>query len=724
LSIKFNKAISPNSTGTNQYLYIYKSSDLGNPIYSCIASNDVFEKSDDVYIVNDSTLTIDYPGTFEVNTEYFVKITTGAIEATLTGDPFGGIDNSESNYWRFTTIAPPEWATDYPVITDQTEDDMILRGMTQKTGNYYYVVTSSSTTPTEDQIVNGLDENGDPAAITGNGSITADTEFSSTLDITKLTVAAQYYLYVIAQENVYNLYSVIEQLPFTRNVINTWTGNIDSDFGNIDNWSGSSYEINGSILIPSSSSNYPIITGNRQVFNVEVEAGAQLTIDNNSTLTATGDFDMYSSTTLNASLLNKGTLTVNGETRVHQIVTANNRSYYVCSPVSGVTGYSIGADIGVYYWENSANDWVAYDATSAFQPARGYVVRSNNSELLFTGNLNNADVTIGVERRNDDDGEGWNMIGNPYPSSVDWDLVPTKQNIFDGFWVFLNDQSLYGAYNATSGTAVNIANSRIPSNHAFWVRVEKGFTSGQVVFDNTCRLHNDTSYLKNATISINPTLKIAGVNGNYRDEIAMVFNDNATLDIDDFDSEKKFSSNTNFVQLFTTVANRDLCINGMPLYNTNDTIPLNIEIKNPGTYSIERVEYSNFPANHTVLLEDLEEGKTVDLIAEGSYTFTTTTSGTITNRFNLIFAGDFATAIRPSKQQPKAKVYSFKKSIIIETPDLKDAAYTIYSINGQAIAQSKIGANTRTTVNISKPGIYIVKLVYSGGVESQKVIIN
>jgi hypothetical protein len=158
LSIKFNKAISPNSTGTNQYLYIYKSSDLGNPIYSCIASNDVFEKSDDVYIVNDSTLVIDYPGTFEVNTEYFVKITTGAIEATLTGDPFGGIDNSESNYWRFTTIAPPIWGDNYPRITNQTETAVDINGETQKDGNFYYVVTKSSTAPSASQIIAGNDE--------------------------------------------------------------------------------------------------------------------------------------------------------------------------------------------------------------------------------------------------------------------------------------------------------------------------------------------------------------------------------------------------------------------------------------------------------------------------------------------------------------------------------------------------------------------------------------
>ncbi len=722
LTIDFDKDIQANSGTTNKYLYLYEE---GNPTFIYQYTFQGSSISPAGISISGTTMTIDFPSDLNINTNYYLTIDAGAIEAVATGDPFGGIDNSESNNWRFKTVAPPEWTTGYPSIVNQTENNLDLLGQTQKDGNFYYVVTKSATPPTEAQIVSGLDENGDPALITGNGSMSADTEFSSTLDISGLAISIDHYIYIVSQETTYNLYSTIEQLHFIRNVINRWTGSVDNDFNNTNNWSGNSYEIYGSIYIPANSTNYPEISGDIQVNNIEIEAGAQLTISSGSSLTATGDLDLYSSTSVNASLLTLGTLTVNGESRVHQIVTANNRSYYICAPVNGATGYSIGADLGVYYWDNPSNNWVAYNQTSSLEPARGYVVRSNASELLFTGSLNNSDVSIGVLRQNDDDGEGWNLIGNPYPSAVNWDLVPVKDNILDGFWVFLNDQSQYGAYNANSTTAVNITNSVIPSNHAFWVKVLKGFTNGQVTFNNTVRVHNNTTYLKNVTTSSNPTLKIAGVNGSYRDEIAIVFNNNATIDMDEFDSEKKFSNNSNFIQFFTSASGKDLCINGLPLYSNDYTIPLNFNVKSAGTYTIERVDYSNFPNDHTVLLTDSVENKTVDLIADGSYTFSTSVTGIINNRFSLTFKGDFATAIKPNiTNNKKTTIYSYDKHIVIKVPELKNAKYHIYSINGQLIKEGLLGSGTSTTVNIEKRGIYIVKVVYKGGVESQKVIIN
>ncbi len=722
LTIDFDKNIQANSGTSNKYLYLYET---GNASYIYQYTFQGGGISPAGITISGTTMTIDFPADLNLNTDYFITIDAGAIESAATGDPFGGIDNSVSNNWRFKTIAPPEWAVDYPRIENLNESSLDLLGQTQKGGNYYYVITKSTTAPTEAQIVAGQDENGATALIAGNDVMTADLEFKSVLNITTLDVSVSHYIYIVSQETAYSLYSEIVQIEFIRNVVSTWTGATDNAFNNLNNWSGNSYETFGSIYIPASASNFPLLTGTIKVHNIEVEAGAEITIDASSSITATGSLDLYSSTTQNASLLNDGTLTVDGETRVHQIVTASTQSYYISSAVNGATQNAIGADLGMFYWDNPTNNWAVASPTASMSPAGGYVVRSSNSELLFKGELNNGSITIGVLRQNDDDGEGWNLVGNPYPSAVDWDLSGfTKQNLFDGFWVFLNDQSQYGAYNKVSGTAVNITNSLIPSNHAFWVKVKKGYTTGQLQFTNPVRVHNDTSYLKNATLSTNPTLKIAGVNGTYRDEIAVVFNDNATVDIDDFDSEKKFSSNSNFIQFYTTVENKELCINGYPKYTSDFTIPLSFRVNQAGTYTIERVDYSNFPATNTVIIEDLLENKTIDLIADGSYTFSTSAVGDITDRFLLTFKGDFATAVAPDKKIQNAQIYSYDRFIVIKVPELKDAEYMIYSINGQVIKNGVLGPNTTTTINIERTGLYIVKVVHDGGVESQKVILK
>ncbi len=720
LTIDFDKNIQANSGITNKYLYLYEA---GNPsyVYQYTFQGGTISPSGAISI-SGSALTIDFPADLNLNTDYYITIDNGAIESASTGDPYGGIDNSVSNNWRFKTIAPPEWAVDYPRIEYQTEDNLDLLGQTHKSGNYYYVVTRSTTAPTEAQIVAGQDENSAAALIIGNGTMTANTEFSSSLDISGLTINLDHYIYVVAQETTYSLYSTTEQIIFVRNVVNTWTGAVSNVFNEPGNWS-EAYVNSGSMYVLQTATNFPLLDATIEVNNIEVESGAQLTVGTSGNVTVLGTLDLYSSATQNASFINDGTFTINAnKVRIHQTISANTRDYYVSSPVVGATQNNSGADLGMYYWDNATGNWILASPTSSMVATTGYVLRSNN-DLVFTGALNNGIQTATVYRSTS--GLGWNLIGNPYPSAIDWtDSGFTKTNVVDAFWIYLNDQEQYGVYNTPGGVAVNITNPQIPSNHAFWVKVPDPNTSGDVRFTNAVRVHNNTSYLKNASASTNPTLKIAGVNDTYRDEIAVVFNDNATPNMDEYDSEKKFSSNDNFIQFFTTVESKELCINGYPLYTSDFTIPLSFQVEQPGTYSIERVDYSNFPGDHTVLLEDVLENKTVDLIAEGSYTFSVNGTGTVTDRFLLTFKGDFATAIDPISKKSITQIYGYNKSIIIKTTDLQDANYKIYDVNGQLIKEGLLTSNIKTSVNIGRNGLFVVKIIYKNGVDSKKVVLN
>ncbi len=719
LSIDFDKNIQANSGTSNKYLYLYEAGNASF-IYQYTFQGGGISPSG--ITISGTTMTIDFPADLDLNVDYYITIDAGAIEAASTGDPFGGIDNSVSNNWRFKTIAPPEWTVDYPRIENQGESSLDLLGQTEKAGNYYYVVTRSTTAPTEAQIVAGQDENGATALISGNGSMTANTQFSSTLDITGLTINLNHYIYVVSQESAYSLYSTIEQLNFQRDILNTWTGSVSNVFNEPGNWSAT-YVNSGSMYVPQTASNYPLLDATIEVNNIEVEAGAQLTVGTSGNITVLGSLDLYSTSTQNASFINNGTFTINSDkVRIHQAVSTSTRNYYVSSPVAGATQNSIGADLGMYYWDNPTGNWMLASPTAAMVPTTGYVLRSNNS-LVFTGAINNGIQTATVSRSIS--GLGWNLIGNPYPSAVDWTSAGfTKTNVVDAFWIYLNDQDKYGVYNTPGGTAVNITNPQIPSNHCFWVKVPSPNTTGDVRFTNNVRVHNNTSYLKNATLSTNPTLKIAGVNGTYRDEIAILFNENATIDFDEYDSEKKFSSNTNYIQFFTTSEDKDVCINGYPLYTNDFTVPLSFKADQTGTFSIEKIDYSNFPGNHTVILEDLVENKTVDLIADGNYTFNVSSAGTITDRFLLTFKGDFATAIDYDNKVLKSQIFGFKKSIIIKSKDLKDARYKIFNIKGQLIKEGLTVPNSRTEVNIGTGGIFIVKVIHSNGVESEKVILN
>ena len=230
LSIQFDKDIQLNQSATNKYVYVYDEANPGSPVYQCILQSGASQFPSQVYISGTNTLVIDPTVDFEFNTNYYVIIDAGAIEA-LSGDPYAGIDNSVSNNWRFATVASPVWATNYPAIQNQDETTLDLVGQTDKSGNYYYVITSSAVAPTEAQIEAGQDENGQPAIISGNNVMTANTLFSEIdIDISILTINIDHYIYVLAKDGTYGLYSTIEQLSFIRNVTNNWTGNVSNVF--------------------------------------------------------------------------------------------------------------------------------------------------------------------------------------------------------------------------------------------------------------------------------------------------------------------------------------------------------------------------------------------------------------------------------------------------------------------------------------------------------------
>lgn len=721
LTLTFDKNIQANQTGSNKYLYIYDSADPITPIFQCIFQGGTIQYPSQVSILN-NVLTVDLLTDYELNTSYYVVIDEGAVES-LTGDAFPGIDNSISNNWRFTTITPPNWANGYPFTENQTENAIDLVGQTHKDGTYYYVITTSAVAPTATQIEAGQDENNNPAILSGTDAMTANVDFRSTIGISILAININHYIYVVAKEAIYNQSSTVEQLVFIRNATNTWTGNASSVFNDPANWSAA-YVNQGSIYVPSSASNFPYMNDVITVNNIEIEAEAELTIGTSGNVTVLGSLDLYSSANQNASLINDGTLTINSaNVRVHQQISASNRTYYVSPAVSGSSQTSIGADVGMFYWDNPTGEYIASNPAAAMVSTTGYALRSNNN-LVFTGALHNGIQTATVYR-NEPGGLGWNLIGNPYPSAVEWTSPAiTKTDILDAFWIYLNDQSQYGAYNASIGVAVNIPNSQIPSNHAFWVKVLEGpYTQGDVRFTNGSRIHNNTSYLKNAQANLNPVLKLAAINGVYKDEAVIAFNDNATNEKDAYDLEKKNAENTNIVELFTSVGSTELCINSLPTLSDNITVPLSFTANAPGTYDIERVELTNFSPETIILLEDIVANTTTNLNSTANYSFTTNVSGTITDRFLIHFQG-ISTGIEDHKIETGLAMYSVDRNIYIRTVKLENATFSIYNLNGQIIRQGELNQNSLHRESMDKSGMYVIQIQHSKGVESQKVLIK
>ena len=130
--------------------------------------------------------------------------------------------------------------------------------------------------------------------------------------------------------------------------------------------------------------------------------------------------------------------------------------------------------------------WVNYNtATNVLNPLTGYAVNfgSNSAALTvdITGVVNDGTISIPVNNNNQIYTKGFNLVGNPYPSPIDWNAPSgwTKTNIDNALYYF--KASTTDQYGGTYSTYINgisndgiINKNIIPSMQGFFIHVKDG----------------------------------------------------------------------------------------------------------------------------------------------------------------------------------------------------------------------------------------------------------
>ncbi len=118
---------------------------------------------------------------------HYVQIPLSCCTATCGGD----------------TTAPTLSALNSANVTATTAD---VKATSNEDGTMYYVITTSSTAPTNTQVVAGQDNTGAVAEKSGNSAVTADTE--KIFNVTGLSGGTQYYYYFVAKDAADNVSTV------------------------------------------------------------------------------------------------------------------------------------------------------------------------------------------------------------------------------------------------------------------------------------------------------------------------------------------------------------------------------------------------------------------------------------------------------------------------------------------------------------------------------------
>jgi|GEM_PF-1004188 len=493
------------------------------------------------------------------------------------------------------------------------------------------------------------------------------------------------------------------------------------------------------------------ITQPTTIASLVVKANNKLTIDEN-VLVTIGSLTLESDENGTATLLNSGTFT--GTLNAKQYL-GSARNWYVSSPVSSASAPATNMDYYYEYMEggnntNGNNEWASQPGSptlywkglangTTMEVGKGYIAKTNaGTTVQFSGTPNNGNIETTFNlTRNDAKGKGFNLVGNPYPSYLDWSkLAAANTNLMSTAWFRTQETSEQGGDYTFASVNVedpqeieivaNNANTTItkyiPPMQAFWVRVKTETEPTTMSFTNQMREHQLISgdLMKAPKVSKRSRLRLLLMNGIETDETLIYFDSKATNDFNGYDSPKMLNNSTKTPDLYSKAGSERLVINGLNAITDNLELALGFSLNAATTLKLKATEISNFPAGTRIYLLDKQESTQTELAPETEYNFSTSSATTNNeSRFSLIFrTSGSATGIENDEKQNTQVFVNTANQITIIAPERSN--YCIYNAMGQMIENGIVNSKFITQNSKLTTGVYVVKV----GNQSTKVIIK
>ena len=514
-----------------------------------------------------------------------------------------------------------------------------------------------------------------------------------------------------------------------------WTGDTDSDWDKPGNWyDGIEPTSNTNVTLYDVTHN-PIVGAAGEVCNnLDIKSGS-LIINSSGDLTVSGTLTNTDNTKLviqSASASATGSLiyaTGTPNATVQRYVGAG--AWHQVAPMTDVstsTDFYIDESNAAWitYHTESTNGWTyIWDLGTTLNRNQGYSYWPTIANTVeFTGTLTSADQSSSLAYSGAAATQGWNLLGNPFASALDWDIPTWGSNSTGTVYVWDNTQGTSGDYLTWNGAAGGLTNGIIPMGQGFFVQATSG---GSFAIPESARLHSTQSFYKSSN-SDDPTqyVRIQLDGEGYRNTVFVGFPENGTDQFDYRGDATKLYSSTETPQLFAIENGKELCINAnAPLTSEGKTIPMHLTQVIEGNYTLTISQLDQLP-NTSVLLEDLQTGVTQDLKANPDYTFNAFQNDDPA-RFLLHFtkSPDGIENIQPNTN---LHIYAFGQDIYVRSAgDLINQAgeLTVYDLSGKIILQQHLQNGELVKVPTSLNNSFaLVKVVKEGAISIQKVTIR
>lgn len=437
-------------------------------------------------------------------------------------------------------------------------------------------------------------------------------------------------------------------------------------------------------------------------------------------------------------------------------------------------GFSEGTPNSRTYHYNEPDDTFRATSDASFVPGKGYAIRGKSTygadlspdELGFRGNLNNGNISIQVKKSKNTtkNGEtyehGYNMIGNPYPSHIDFidfynldkgDGEKNSDVIFGKAWFWSNitvapSQQGGSSYNANNYAILSLAGSSPatgidtgetsgnPMPNEF-IKVGQGFivqvrvappTNNTPIlktlkFDNSIRTNDNTGHFYNS--KSNSTIDRYWVKLTSPNSVVntiLVAHMNAATDAYDADYDAELLS-VGDDSFYSKLNAQKLQIQARKRFQSNeDVISVGTKYAVNGTYKISLGQKEGvFSGSQNVYLKDNLLNKTVNL-SEGDYAFQAV-KGTDDTRFEIVYK-DSGVLGADTVKKSDFTVYKDGNSYVINSSK-KLGRVDVYDAAGRLLKTFKTNDSyLRIDGSGLSNGVYVIKAENSGDIKTKKII--
>ncbi|MDI1257584.1 MAG: zinc-dependent metalloprotease family protein [Flavobacterium sp.] len=460
---------------------------------------------------------------------------------------------------------------------------------------------------------------------------------------------------------------------------------------------------------------------------VTVAATANLTIENNANLIQIKDVP------------NSGKITVKRNAIMRRL-----DYVYWGSPVAGqdlklFSPQTVSPPIGAsrFYTLNETNNSFAVipePSGVSFLKAKGYMLRApndfpTNATLatfygVFNGIPNNGNATIAITNTAVT-GKGYNMLGNPYPSTISADLFLAQNPGELYFWTHTNQDAPSGANYATYTTfgTTSPAGGATPDGT---IAIGQGFllktpVSGVATFTNAMRTgSNSAIFFRNANIEKDRIWLNLSNSVGLQNQILIGYMDGATSGIDVSVDAKQIESNINHIASLIGDQKFNIQARALP-FDVTDAIPLsfNAIASDEFVISIDHVD-GIFLEEQDIFLYDAATGIVHDL-KNSVYAFPAT-EGAYDNRFSIVYQN---TTLGIENPELVNSVVVFKKDNTIHINAQENISdVRLFDVRGRLIYENKninLPVLAINNLNIQQQ-VLIVQVTAGGKTVSKKIV--